>query len=84
MKKIRFTKHALERLILRGTNETEVKEAITSGSREPAKNNRITCRLNFEFNSLWQGVHYQVKQVTPVIKEEDNQIIVITIYTYFF
>jgi len=84
MKKIRFTKHAGERLGLRGTNENEVIEAINTGSREPAKNNRTICRLNFEFNNKWQGVQYSVKQVAPVIKEEDDQIIVITIYTYFF
>jgi hypothetical protein len=84
MKKIRFSKHAAERLSIRGTNENEVTEAIKAGSREPAKNNRIICRLNFEFNSMWQGVKYSVKQVAPVIKEDDDQIIVITVYTYFF
>lgn len=84
MKKILFTKHALERLPSRGTNENEVKEAVESGSREPAKNNRIICRLNFEYNKPWQGINYAVKQVAPVIKEENNNIIVITVYTYFF
>ena len=28
--------------------------------------------------------YYPIKQVAPVIKEEDDEIIVITVYTFYF
>ncbi len=64
--------------------EEEIKEAIIFGSRESSKTNRILCRFNFEFNNEWQGNYYKVKQVAPVIVEEENEIIVITVYTFYF
>jgi hypothetical protein len=36
------------------------------------------------FNRKWQGKHYAIKQVAPVIKEELDEIIVITVYTFYF
>lgn len=83
-KPIRLSKHAIEQCEIRGTNEDEVKDAIEHGSREPAKLNRILCRLNFQFESEWEGEHYSLKQVAPVIVEEENKIIVITVYTFYF
>ena len=84
MKEIRFTKHALEQCTERGATETEVCEAIQNGSREPAKKGRILCRANFQFSREWQGRSYPIKQVAPVIVEEANAIVVITVYTFYF
>ncbi len=42
------------------------------------------CRYNFLFNRKWQSKHYAVKQVAPIIKEESNEIVVITVYTFYF
>ena len=83
-KPIRLSEHAKLQCEIRGTNEDEVKEAIQCGGREAAKLNRILCRLNFEFESEWEGKHYAVKQVSPVIVEESSEIVVITVYTYYF
>ena len=83
-KQIRLSKHATEQCELRGTNEEEVKQAIRVGSRESAKHNRILCRLNFEFESVWEGRIFPVKQIAPVIVEEENEIVVITVYTFYF
>jgi hypothetical protein len=44
----------------------------------------VLSRHNFPHNGLWQGNHYAIKQVAPVIKEELGEIIVITVYTFFF
>jgi uncharacterized protein YuzE len=60
-----------------GTYATSCKEAITKGSREPAKHGRKLCRYNFRFGKNWQGKHYPIKQVAPVIKEEPNEIVVL-------
>ena len=84
MKKIRFTNHAREQARERGASEAEVRHAITKGSRQPAKNARELCRYNFPYDKDWQGRHYRIKQVAPVIKEETNEIVVITVYTFYF
>jgi hypothetical protein len=42
------------------------------------------CRLNFPYNQIWIDTNYTIKQVAPVFVEEENEIIVITVYTYFF
>jgi hypothetical protein len=57
-----------------------LKETAPPGStthakcREPAKYGREMCRYNFTFNRSWQGKHYPIKQVAPVIKDEANEI----------
>jgi len=84
MKPIRLTKHAYEQARERGANEAEIIEAITKGAREPVKHGRVLCRYNFAFGRNWQGRPYPIKQVASVIKEEANEIVVITVYTFYF
>ncbi len=84
MKSIRLTKHAKEQGQERGATEAEVREAVTKGTREPAKLGRELCRYNFPYGRLWQGRSYAIKQVAPVIKEEAKEIVVITVYTFYF
>jgi hypothetical protein len=83
-KPIRLTKHAQEQCIERGTTEAEVKIAVEQGLHEPAKMDRKLCRYNFAFGHKWQDNFYAIKQVTPVIKEESDEIVVITVYTFYF
>lgn len=82
MKRIRLSKHAEEQRVERGATEAEVGEAVRKGSREPAKRGREMCRYNFPFNRKWQGKHYAIKQVAAVIKEEADETVVITVYTF--
>jgi Domain of unknown function (DUF4258) len=84
MKPIRFSRHAEEQALERGATAAEVIETIRKGSREPAKHGREFCRYNFAFGRKWQGKAYAIKQVAPVIKEEANEIVVITVYTFYF
>ena len=84
MKPIRFTRHALEQCVERGATKNEVIETIRNGSREAAKLGRELCRENFQFNAEWNGRYYAIKQVAPVVKETTNEIIVITVYTFYF
>jgi hypothetical protein len=44
----------------------------------------MRCRLNLQFKANCQGKHYEVKQVAPVIVETANEIVVITVYTFFY
>ena len=84
MKPIRLTKHALEQCVERGATEPEVVEAIRRGTREPAKQGRELCRCNLPYNGCWQGNRYAIKQVAPVVKEETGEIVVITVYVFYF
>jgi hypothetical protein len=79
-----FTNHALEQAKLRGTNELEITEAIEHGEAVPAKKGRFMRRKNFEFNATWQGKPYQIKQVAPVFIRENEKMVVITVYTFYF
>lgn len=67
-----------------GATAPEVRHAILNGNREPAKLGREICRFSFPFNKNWQEKFYAVKQVAPVIKEEHDEIVVITVYTMYF
>jgi hypothetical protein len=84
VKRIRLSKHAQEQAFERGATEVEVNEAVRKGSRDPVARGREICRYNFGFNRRWRGKHYPIKQVAPVIKEESDEIIVITVYTFYF
>ena len=83
-KKIRLSKHAELQANERGASFEEIVEAINHGVREPAKNNRLQSKENFQFNNFWNDTLYTIKQVAPVFVEENDEIIVITVYTYYF
>jgi hypothetical protein len=83
-KTIRLTKHASEQCRERGASETEVMEAIRTGEWEHAKKGRYLARLNLQFGSIWAGNVYPIKQVAPVFTIEDSEIVVITVYTFYF
>jgi hypothetical protein len=70
MKQIRLSKHAQEQAIERGASQAEVEQAVRKGSRESATRGREMCRYNCVYNREWQGKHYPIKQVAPIIKEE--------------
>ena len=83
-KPIVFTHHARDRIRERGTTEEHVREAISDGQREPAQRGLFLYRLNLEFKREWDGRYYGVQQVAPVVAEEADRIVVITVYTFYF
>ncbi|MEW5947113.1 MAG: DUF4258 domain-containing protein [bacterium] len=83
-KPIIFTEHALQRMRERGTNEDDVKEAIRDGMKEPAGRGLFLYRMNLEFNREWDGRRYGVQQVAPIVAEEEDRIVVVTVYTFYF
>lgn len=84
MKPVEFSHHALMQLKSRGTNETEIIETIRNAVWQPAELNRMECRKNFEYNSHWNEKFFKTKQVRPIFTEEDESIIVVTVYVYYF
>ena len=83
-KPIMFSSHAREKMLDRGASEKEVEAAIRSGSREPARRERFTFRKNFAYNAQWRGKQYAVKQVAPIVAEEDDRLVVVTVFVYYF
>ncbi|MBI5188153.1 MAG: DUF4258 domain-containing protein [Nitrospirae bacterium] len=81
---VEISPHAREQMDERGANETEVLQAIQKGIDEPARKGRKMYRKNFQFNSLWRGKQYKVKQVAPVVTEEGNKLVVVTVYVFYF
>jgi len=83
-KPIELSNHAREKILDRGASEDEVKTAISMSNPEPARKGRLMFRKNFAFNNHWRGKHYAVKQVAPVVAEQADRLIVVTVYVYYF
>ncbi len=52
---VKISNHAMDSCNKRGATINEVLSAIEQGTREPVKLGRIMCRLNFEFNQVWEN-----------------------------
>jgi len=68
----------------RGFEVAEVEQAIESESWETADFGRLQCRKSFPYGREWNGKKYETKQIRPVFVEEENELVVVTVYTYFF
>ena len=84
VKPIRLSKHALDYAKKRGFSVAEVEETIRTSSWSAAELGRLDCRKDFAFGKEWNGRFYTTKQVRPVFVEEAGEIVVITVYTYYF
>ena len=49
-----------------------------------AEQGRLECRKDFPYNAEWNGKHYATKQVRPVFADEPTEIVVVTVYVYYF
>jgi hypothetical protein len=79
-----FTQHARQRMHERGAREEDVRLAVRTGEREPAQRGLVLYRLNLQFNREWDGRYYGVQQVVPVVAEEADRLVVVTVYTFYF
>jgi hypothetical protein len=84
LKPIRLSGHARQRLVRRGVSEGEVIEAIRTSSWQPAARGRLECRKDFGYGREWNGSFYATKQVRPIFVEESGEIVVVTVYSYYF
>jgi hypothetical protein len=84
LKPIRLSGHARHQLARRGVSEGEVIEAIGTSSWQPATHGRLECRKDFAYGREWNGRFYTTKQVRPIFVEETTEIVVVTVYSYFF
>ena len=84
MKPVRLSGHAAQQLQFRGATVPEVVEAIGSAPWQPTENGRWECRKDFAFAATWNGKYYATKQVRPIFVGEANEIVVVTVYVYYF
>ena len=84
LKPIRLSGHARQQLTYRGATEAEVAETIRSAEWQAAEGGRLECRKDFVFNSVWNRREYATKQVRPAFAEEAEEIVVVTVYVYYF
>jgi len=84
LKPIRLSRHAAGYGKSRGFSVAEIERAIRTRPWEPAELGRLQCRLEVPFNSEWNGRRYATKQVRPIFVEEDAEILIVTVYTYFY
>ena len=83
-KPIRLTEHARGYLNRRGFTEAEVTAVIRTTPWLPARGGRLESAKDFPYHGYWNGVFYATKRVRPVFVDEPSEIVVITVYTYFF
>ena len=39
---------------------------------------------DFAYGAAWNGIFYATKRVRPIFVEETSEIVVVTVYTYFY
>lgn len=84
MKPIRLSDHALRYMSRRGFTIAEVEEAVQTAPWQRTELGRVDCRKDFPYGKEWNRKIYATKQVRPVFVEEAAEIVVVTVYTYYF
>ena len=84
-KPIRFSRHALEQMRLRGATELEVEDTIHTAPWEPAKRGKQQACKRFSFGQpspISQRV-YRSKTVRAIFAEETKAVVVVTVIVYY-
>jgi hypothetical protein len=76
--------HAEIRACARGTTEEEVIETIKTSKWQSSELNKLECCKDFVFNKTWNNKFYKTKQIRPIFVEEEKNIVVVTVYVYYF
>jgi len=84
VKPVRLSGHARSQLTRRGVSENEVIETIRTSPWEPAELERLECHKDFYYGDKWNNKFYETKQVRPIFVEEADEIVVVTVYSYYF
>ena len=83
-KPVVLSAHAMDQCRYRGAHIEEVSKAIRTADWKPAELGRWECHLDCPFQQIWNGVWYQTKRIRPVFAEERHQLVVVTVYVYYF
>jgi len=83
VKTVVFTRHARQRLAERRTTEEEVIQAIRNAPWVRAERQRFAATKWYPFGQEHEGVFYVGKDVRPILVDETDRIVVVTLYVYF-
>jgi hypothetical protein len=83
-KPITLSQHAKEQAKYRGCTEEEIRQTIQTANWEKAELGRLQCKKDFAFNKIWNDKKYKTRQIKPIFTEEKDEIIVVTVYVYYF
>jgi hypothetical protein len=75
--------HARERMVSRSASEEKVRTTVREGTPAAAKAGRQARERVFAYNDTWQGQRYSQKKVRAVCVQEENRLVVITVYVYY-
>ena len=84
MKPIRLSAHATEQARHRGATEEEIAAAIREGQWRAAERGRLEVSKDFPYNAEWNGKLYSNKRVRPIFTERRGEVVVVTVYVYYF
>lgn len=84
MKPIRLSGHARLRAEQRGTTHPEIAQAIRECPWAEAERGRKECQKDFAFDREWNERLYATKRVPPIFVEKPQEILVVTVYVYYF
>ena len=83
-KPIRLTEHAKNYQKLRGFTPKEIETAVRTGSWAKSGGGRWETSKEFPFEAEWNGRVFPIKKVQPIFVEEAGEIVVITVYVYYY
>jgi len=83
VKPIKLSAHACERAAHRGAVEQEVAAAIREAAWQPAERGRLEAAKTFRYDAEWNGTWYALKRVRAVFVDEEDGIVVVTVYVYY-
>ena len=83
MKPVIVTRHARQKLEERGATETVVIQTIQDAPWQPAEHGRLRSRRWYPGREMRGGRQYSGEHVEPIFIEEDESIVVVTVYVYW-
>jgi len=84
-KPVILTRHAKDRLLLRGATVDEITKAVREGQWKPAKRGKWHAARQFEFGAVSpvNGLMYAYKTVDAVFADEPERIVVLTVKVFY-
>ena len=83
-KPIRLSAHASGYLARRGFTEAEVIQTIRTAAWKATPDGRWEASRDFDYKDFWHGAYFPYKRVRPIFVEPPTEMLVVTVYTYFF
>jgi len=84
-KPIRLSLHASRYATPRGFSLAEVELAIREADwQSTGRGSSLECRKDYAFHAEWNQRFYATKTVRPIFVDEPDEIVVITVYTYYY